>query len=181
MEIRLVSDHRGDLVAERTRTVNRLRWHLLVLIPELERSIGRGALNRARELDRVDRRLRKLTGDPRAQIARELYAQIRRLNRRIADLEAHLLGLIKLFRPALLAELGCGSLVAAILIGHTAGVQRFRSDASFALLCGTARVPALRGNEPNTVSTAAVTASSITRCTSSPSPAPITTRPPRPT
>ena len=28
MEIRLLLDHRNDLVAERTRTVNRLRWHL---------------------------------------------------------------------------------------------------------------------------------------------------------
>ena len=36
MEIRLLVDHRNDLVAERTRTVNRLRWHLLELCPELE-------------------------------------------------------------------------------------------------------------------------------------------------
>ena len=36
MEIRLLLDHRNDLVAERTRTVNRLRWHLLELCPELE-------------------------------------------------------------------------------------------------------------------------------------------------
>ena len=31
MEIRLLVEHRNDLVAERTRTVNRLRWHLLEL------------------------------------------------------------------------------------------------------------------------------------------------------
>ena len=36
MEIRLLSDHRDQLVAERTRTQNRLRWHLLQLCPELE-------------------------------------------------------------------------------------------------------------------------------------------------
>ena len=28
MEIRLLCDHRNDLIAERTRTVNRLRWHV---------------------------------------------------------------------------------------------------------------------------------------------------------
>jgi transposase len=44
MEIRLLSDHRNDLVAQRTRTVNRLRWHLLELCPEIERSVKRGAL-----------------------------------------------------------------------------------------------------------------------------------------
>jgi transposase len=145
MDIRLVSDHRADLVTERTRTVNRLRWHLLALLPELERSLARGAFNRTRELDRVDRQLRKLIGDTRAQIARELLAVLRRLNRQIADLEARLLVMIRAFRPQLLAELGCGPLVAAILIGHTAGVERFGSDASFALLSGTAPIPCSSG------------------------------------
>jgi transposase len=28
LEIRLLADHRSDLVAERTRQINRLRWHL---------------------------------------------------------------------------------------------------------------------------------------------------------
>src|SRR3954466_415250 len=29
LEIRLLADHRSDLVAERTRMINRLRWHLV--------------------------------------------------------------------------------------------------------------------------------------------------------
>jgi hypothetical protein len=47
MEVRLLSDHRKDLVAERTRAQNRLRWHLLELCPELE-----GSLNAARSPSR---------------------------------------------------------------------------------------------------------------------------------
>jgi transposase len=39
MEIRLLSDHRKDLVAERTRIQNRFRWHLLELCGELEQSL----------------------------------------------------------------------------------------------------------------------------------------------
>ena len=70
MEIRLLLDHREDLVAERTRTVNRLRWHLLELCPELERSLKRGALNQARELDRVDRQLRGAAGAARGSGSR---------------------------------------------------------------------------------------------------------------
>ena len=35
MDIRLLCDHRNDLIAERTRTVNRLRWHLLTCAPSL--------------------------------------------------------------------------------------------------------------------------------------------------
>ena len=50
MEIRLIADHRQHSIAERTRTVSRLRSHLLQLCPELERSLGRGALNQSREV-----------------------------------------------------------------------------------------------------------------------------------
>jgi transposase len=33
-ELRLLADHRDDLVGERTRMINRLRWHLHELDPE---------------------------------------------------------------------------------------------------------------------------------------------------
>ena len=145
MEIRLLCDHRNDLIAERTRTVNRLRWHLLTLCPELERSLKRGALNSARELDRVDRRLRKLSAGARVRIAHEQVSQLRSLNRQIDQLEAELRELVKVHRPELLAELGCGAVVAAILIGHTAGVKQFRKHSSFGLQTGTAPIPCSSG------------------------------------
>ena len=145
MEIRLICDHRGDLVAERTRIVNRLRWHLLELCPELESSLKRGAFNHARVLDRVDRRLRKLPAGARVRIAREQIAQLRGLNRQIDQLHRQLAELVAAHRPKLLAEQGCGALTAAILIGHTAGNERFRSEASFALQTGTAPIPCSSG------------------------------------
>jgi transposase len=145
IEIRLLLDHRQDLVAERTRTVNRLRWHLLVLCPELERSLKRRALNKSRELDRVERRLRKLPAGARGRIAREQVAQLRSLTRQIDQLQAELLELVKAHRPQLLAEQGCGPLVAAILIGHTAGVKQFRKPSSFGLQTGTAPIPCSSG------------------------------------
>ena len=55
MEIRLLSDHREDLVKERTRMQNRLRWHLLELCPELEAKLKRGSLSDLRQLERLDR------------------------------------------------------------------------------------------------------------------------------
>ncbi|MBV9940520.1 MAG: transposase, partial [Solirubrobacterales bacterium] len=39
MQVRLLSDHRKDLVEERTKMENRLRWHLLALDPELEAKV----------------------------------------------------------------------------------------------------------------------------------------------
>jgi transposase len=145
MEIRLLADHRGDLVAERTRTVNRLRWHLLELCPELERSLERGDLNHARVLARVDRRLRKLAAGARATIMHDQIVCLRALNRQIDALDRELARLVAAHRPELLAEQGRGPVTAAILIGRTAGNQQFRSDASFAKQTGTAPIPCSSG------------------------------------
>ena len=64
MQIRLLSDHREDLIAERTRMQNRLRWHLLELCPELEAKLKRGSLSDLRQLERLDRAT--AAGSPRA-------------------------------------------------------------------------------------------------------------------
>jgi transposase len=45
----------------------------------------------------------------------------------------------------LLAETGCGPLCAAILIGQTAGAERFASDAQFARVAGVAPIPVSSG------------------------------------
>jgi len=144
-EIRLLFDHRADLVAERTRIVNRLRWHLLELCPDLERSLNRGSLGNRRTLDRVGRSLRMLPADARVRVAREQVLGLRGLNRQIDALQDELVALVAAHRPRLLAELGCGALTAAILIGRTAGNEHFRSDASFALQSGTAPIPCSSG------------------------------------
>jgi transposase len=145
MEVRLLSDHRQDLVAERTRIQARLRCHLIPLSPELEASLKPGALSRVSEIERAERGLRRLPATTRTRIARELLAQIRKLTRQVDALERELLQLIKAQRPWLLEETGCGVLVAAILIGRTAGTKGFKSDASFALQAGIAPIPCSSG------------------------------------
>ena len=74
------------------------------------------------------------------RVAREEVAHIRGLTRQIERLQLELAALIKIHRPQLLAETGCGPLTAAILIGRTAGAERFRSDASFARQAGVAPI-----------------------------------------
>jgi transposase len=145
LEIRLLADHRGDLVQERTRVQNRLRWHLLELCPELERSIKPRSLGQTRQLDRIERRLRRMPACARVRAAREQVAQLRRLTRQADALERELLALVKVHRPQLLRETGCGALTAALLIGRTAGVERFASDAGFARQAGSAPIPCSSG------------------------------------
>jgi transposase len=145
LEIRLLSDHREDLVAERTRAQNRLRWHLVDLAPELEAGLRAGALSRPTDLARVSRRLRRMEPSARVRIARELASRIGRLIREAKEIERELRGLIRAHRPQLLAEPGCGTLTAAILIGRTAGAERFPTDGHFASLAGVAPIPASSG------------------------------------
>ena len=145
MQIRLLSDHREDLIAERTRMQNRLRWHLLELCPELEAKLKRGSLSDLAQLERLDRRLRRIAPSVRSRIAREELAHIRALTRQAQEIERELLGLISAYRPRLLQEQGSGTLTAALLIGRTAGAERFRSDACFGRHSGTAPIPCSSG------------------------------------
>lgn len=144
MEIRLLADHRANLIAERTRAQNRLRWHLLDLCPELEAELPAGALDRAVRLRAISGHLEGIE-TVRARVARELLERISVLAGEAKRLEAEIAELIRAHRPALLEEIGCGPLSAAILIGHTAGAERFAGDAQFARMAGVAPIPASSG------------------------------------
>ena len=143
-ELRLLVDHREDLVAERTRAQNRLRWHLHELDPGTE-PVAR-SLDRAVVLDRLQARLAGVSGTV-ARIARELVVRIRELPRTIDPLEREIARLVADVAPTLLALPGCGSLTAAKLVGETAGVGRFRSAAAFARHNGSAPVPVWSAND----------------------------------
>ena len=145
MEIRLLADHRADLVAERTRMQSRLRWHLVELDDAFEASIPTGALDRQVWIDRVERRLRRLAQTARVGVARDELRRIRELTRTANALERQLKALIADYRPELLAWPGCGVVSAATLIGRTAGAARFASDGHFARQAGVAPIPASSG------------------------------------
>jgi len=145
MEIRLLCDHRDVLVNERTRLINRLRINLVVLDPELEASIPARKLDYPGQLQRIARRLRAMPQTARVRIAREQVKRIGALTREAEALKRELRDLIRVHRPELLAETGCGPLTAAILIGQTAGAERFASDAHFARTAGVAPIPVSSG------------------------------------
>jgi transposase len=143
-ELRLLVDHREDLVAERTRAQNRLRWHLHELDPGTEP--GARSLDRAVVLAALETRLADVPGTV-ARIARELVARIRELTRTIDVLGREISRLVADVAPTLLALPGCGPLTAAKLVGETAGIGRFRSTAAFARHNGSAPVPVWSGND----------------------------------
>jgi transposase len=142
-QVRLLVDHRDDLVAERTRVQSRIRWHLHEIAPELE--IPARGLKLQHVVERVAARLADLDGLI-ATICREQLDRVRELNRRINELERQITPLIRALAPTLLTVPGCGALTAAKLVGETAGANRFRSKSAYARWNGTAPQPASSGN-----------------------------------
>ena len=83
-EVRLLLDRREDLVAQRTRQINRLRWHLHELDPALESTTG--SLTALKNLDALGTRLACRHGVV-AEIAADLVVEIRQLSERANHLE----------------------------------------------------------------------------------------------
>jgi transposase len=142
-ELRLLVDHREDIVAERTRVQNRLRWHLHELFPGWE--IPTSALNRLHWLERIERRLADETSLV-ADLARGLVDRCRDLTAEANVQEQQIRVRVATVAPALLTLRGCAALTAAKIVGETAGVRRFRSKAAFAMHSGTAPIPVWSGN-----------------------------------
>jgi len=144
LDIRLLVDHRERLVATRTRLINDLRWNLHDLWPELE--IPPRGLIAVHWPQRVAGRLARAEQTTRVRIARDELRRIRELTKTIDELERELALLVAQVAPRLLAERGCGVLIAAKLVGEIAGINRFATDAKLARIAGSAPIPASSGN-----------------------------------
>ena len=142
-ELKLLVDHRDDLVAERRRCQQRLRWHLHELDPNLY--IPLGALDRTLWLDRLARQLARREQTTQARIARDLLVLCRALTRSIAALDRDLYARTTAISPRLFALPGCGALSAAKLLCEIGPIERFRSDAQLARHAGVAPLDASSG------------------------------------
>ncbi len=142
-ELKLLVDHRDDLVAERRRCQQRLRWHLHELDPTLQ--VPLGALDRTVWLDRVARKLSRSEQTIQVRIARDLLGRCKTLTRLIAELDCDLHLRVTAIAPQLLQLPGCGPLSAAKLLSEIGPISRFRSDAQLARHAGVAPLEASSG------------------------------------
>lgn len=99
-EVKLLLDHREDLVAEQTRMQNRLRWHLHELEPGYE--IPLRGLDRKVVLGALAEQLGKHQGVV-AEIASELVVEIASKTERINQLERRVASLMAELAPSLVA------------------------------------------------------------------------------
>lgn len=142
-ELKLLVDRREVLVAQRTATINRLRWRIHELDPE--RAPKPASLDLAKHRAVLAAWLDTVAGLV-AELARDELADITRLTESINALAKRIGDRVRAVAPALLALPGCGELTAAKLVGEAAGVNRFKSEAAFARHAGVAPIPVWSGN-----------------------------------
>jgi len=142
-ECKLLTDRRDVLVAQRTSAINRLRWNVHELDPE--RGPAPRSLKAATHQQALSGWLQTVPGLV-AELARAELADVIRLTLEINALEKRLSQRVREVAPALLEIPGCGDLTAAKLVGETAGVSRFKSEAAFACHAGVAPIAVWSGN-----------------------------------
>ena len=140
---RLLSDRRDDLVAERTRILSRLHVLLADLQPggaarELSASRAAALLRRVHPITVVD--------VERKRIARELLAEVRRLDRQVKTASQAIRAAVGEHGTTLTQVHGVGPVLAAKLLGHAGDITRFPDRDHFASYTGTAPVEASSGD-----------------------------------
>jgi transposase len=140
--LRLLSERREDLVAERTRALNRLHGLLRDLVPG-----GVAGTLSAHRAARIMRSIRPqgASGRLRRRLASEVLRDIRTLDRKIADLSGRIEAEVEASGTSLIEIFGVGPILAAKIIGTVGSVARFPTKAHFASYSGTAPVEASSG------------------------------------
>ncbi|OBG89546.1 transposase, partial [Mycobacterium sp. E136] len=142
-ELKLLVDRREDLVGQRTATINRLLGRIHELDPA--QAPKKGSLDRAKTQTTLAAWLATQDG-LLAELATDELGDIIRLTLAIKALDTRISHAVQAVSPQLLTLPGCGELTAAKLVGETAGIARFKSEAAFACHSGTAPIPVWSGN-----------------------------------
>ncbi|MFJ9447426.1 IS110 family transposase [Kitasatospora sp. NPDC101235] len=133
--LRLLTERRDDLVHERTRVLNRLHAVLRDLLP--------GGVPTGLSVDKsaaAMKRIRPVTATDgcRRDIARDLLADLRRLDRLVKYNEAQMRDALAATRTTLTSLPGLGTVLAAKVLGHVGDITRFPTEHHFASYTGSA-------------------------------------------
>ena len=142
-EAKALVDYRETLVRERTSKINRVLWRVHQLDPEYH--IPASGLTLNKHQHNLAAWLADRTGID-ARLARNEVAAIIALTTEIKQITREITVLVRDAVPTLLAMPGCAELTAAKLLGESAGITRFGTDAQFARHAGVAPVPVWSAN-----------------------------------
>lgn len=142
--LRLLTERRDDLVAERTRAVNRLHVLLRDLHPGgaepgLHTEAAAALLRAIRPVTTVDTQ--------RKAIARDLLGDLRRLDAAIKTMDKDVRDAVTASGSTLTHIHGLGAITAAKILAHTGDVRRFPSQDHYASYTGTAPIDVSSGDQ----------------------------------
>lgn len=141
-EAKLLVDRREALVHTRTRTINSLLWRVHELDPE--RAPKPRSLDLAKHQQALRTWLLSVNGVV-AEMALDELDDVIALTARINAFTQRIGAMVRAQAPELLALPGCGELSAAKLLGESAGITRFATEAQFARHGGLAPIPVWSG------------------------------------
>jgi transposase len=141
-DLRLLVDYRDQLVRAKTQAANRAHADLVAIRPGYGDAVPNLRANkhlaRARSLLRGDRSVR-------AELVRRRLAEVSRLALEIAELDGRIAEGVGQTGASLTEIPGVGPYLAAKILGEVGDPSRIRSKAAFAVLLGTAPLPASSG------------------------------------
>lgn len=140
--LRLLSDRRDELTAERRRVINRLHRLLRDLRPG-GAPIALSAAMAARLLATI--RPQSAADLERKAMARQLVADLRRLDRALANNRRRCTAAVAACGTSLTSVFGISEVLAAKILGHTGDIARFGTADRFASYTGTAPVSVSSG------------------------------------
>jgi transposase len=140
--LRLLSERRDDLARERVRLLNRLHVLLRDLIPG-----GAATDLTADKAATLMRGIRPLTATDscRRDLARDLIADLRHLDRRLHTNEGQIRQILAETHSTITNIRGVGHIIAAKVLGHVGDITRFPTADHFASYTGTAPLEASSG------------------------------------
>jgi transposase len=141
-DLRALVDYRDQLVRARTQVANRAHADLLNIRPGYGREVPnlRAKVHqaRARSLVRGDRSVR-------AELIRKRLGELSRLEGEMAAMDRRIVAMVRETETSLTDIPGVGPFIAAKILGEVGDPSRIRSKAAFAVLSGTAPLPASSG------------------------------------
>ena len=143
---KLLTEHRENLVLQRTKLMNQIHAHVALLDP-IQMPRVRGTQGRAVLRGWADRGI--ASADPLLRIQGQIIQQLARLilvyDEVIRELADELSHLAEEAAPSLLALRGAAALTTAKILGEVGDIRRFASRAKFASYCGVAPVEVSSG------------------------------------
>lgn len=141
--LRLLADRRDQISRARNQIVCRLHNHFRHLRPGGAKT-NLTADQAARLLQGI--RPTGLVAVQRRQLARELLADLRRVDKQLEEIDVRIAEAVAASQTTLTDIVGVGSVLAAVIIGHAGDLSRFPDRGHFASYAGVAPIEASSGD-----------------------------------